>query len=1137
MKELFRYKAKYRSFERVCVFQSQMDDNSSGEREDSNEKVVASSSSPPQTIVRHWDYLDSNLGCEIWINGLKCMSCVKKVRSRLLQEAEKGDFQFSVLNLVHKPEGTLHLCWNHNEMTKAQQINLLRNCVKGIEECGFEAGMGVLPITIEWEEYEGGYEPKDEPRVTMQEAFKIEEASSPPPHSMDASPSDDQLGHDDAQFSTSEKAPLIQTHSSTHPPSRKKKRKNFSSRTTAPPDSIELPITSIASSIACEAKFEVLGMHCSSCVGKVEDAVKAMSTGIIKCSVSLMAQEAKVEYNADAVSSSDIESLISELGFKCRTLEVLSPEQRQHAPKKTTLHLNIHGMHCASCVSKVEDHVSKMDGISSASVSLMTNSARVEYQPNLVGARQIIAQIESIGFGASLAGDSADGDSAQLSSLNHSASILSWKRRTLLSFLLVAPVVLLTIFDRFFYGPKVSGQGDTSGLHLVDILVWILSTPVQFYAGWHFHRGAFKSLRHGYADMNVLISLGTMAAYFSSVFFLLIALLFPSFSVSMYYFETAAMIIAFQSLGKYLETLAKGRTSTAITSLMKLQAKQAVLVEVEGDKIEGGMTSSDDSIMLSSTTSEIDTNLLQVGDLVKVFPGATIPSDGTVFSGHSMVNESMLTGESLSVPKNKGDSVFGGTINEDGVLFVRISRVGQDSMLSQIVRLVKDAQSSKAPIQRYADRISKVFVPFIIAVALAAFVLWFSASLTVIPKEWIPSGSNAFLFSLAFPMAILVIACPCALGLATPTAVLVATGIGARMGVLIKGGEALETSHNITAVVFDKTGTLTEGRPSVVKYQIFDKDETTYEEYFSTILSAEQNSEHPIGRALVEYARHHTERRRGVESFSIIPGKGLFATLRNSGNGQQQQNSQNKSTDSSLDHVIIGTRKLMEQHEIIIPKRRSLNKQEQLARTVVLVAVNGKCVGYVAVQDKPREESARVIQKLHSMGIETYMLSGDQKISVDAMQKKLGVQHAFAQVLPEDKVKVVKRLKKQGHQVCMVGDGVNDSPALAEASLGMAIGAGTDIAIQSADVVLVRNDLRGILVAIDLSRTTYKRIKLNHFWALGYNILFVPLACGVMFPFFQMTIPPLMAACTMIFSSILVITSSLMLRFYRAPVV
>jgi len=565
-----------------------------------------------------------------------------------------------------------------------------------------------------------------------------------------------------------------------------------------------------------------------------------------------------------------------------------------------------------------------------------------------------------------------------------------------------------------------------------------------------------------------------------------------------------------------MENIAKAKTADAITKLLSLQPATAVLLHVDentGEIIE---------------EKEVDTNLIQKGDLLKVVPGEKIPVDGQVVSGTSTTDESMLTGEALPISKNPGDQVIGGTINKEGMIRIKATHVGADTALSRIVQLVEEAQTQKAPIQAFADKVARFFVPTILFLAFLTFSVWFSLSMSgVLPADWIPSGSNNFVFSFLFALSVVVIACPCALGLATPTAVMVGTGIGARHGILIKGGAALEIGHKVSAVIFDKTGTLTQGAPSVTQTRIFD-DSTSLRRFYQLTGSAESASEHPLAKAILEKAKvmvsgglNESERLQLVEpeQFSVEPGRGLRCRVKSQ-------------------EVMIGNRSWMEDNRINVPFEADdfICGVEEEGETCVLVGVDGKFVGCIAIADTLKPEASAVVEKLKRMKIDVCMVTGDNRRTAHAIASKVGITHVFAEVLPAKKAEKVKELQRSNKKVAMVGDGINDSPALAQADLGIAVGAGTDVAIETADVVLMKNDLRDVVAALHLSKATFRRIRINLCWAFLYNMVALPLAAGVFYPLMKAPVPPAAAGAAMALSSVSVVSSSLLLRFtYRRP--
>ncbi len=605
---------------------------------------------------------------------------------------------------------------------------------------------------------------------------------------------------------------------------------------------------------------------------------------------------------------------------------------------------------------------------------------------------------------------------------------------------------------------------------------------MQFWAGWRFYRGAWGALKHKTADMNVLIAVGTSAAYFYSVAVTFAPQIFPEGMAEVYY-DTAAVIIALILLGRLLEARAKGQTSEAIRKLMGLRARTARVVR-------GGQ--------------EVDIPVEQVraGDVVIVRPGEKVPVDGLILEGHSTLDESMVTGESMPVDKGAGDPVVGATINKTGAFKFEATKVGKDTVLSQIIKLVEEAQGSKAPIQRLADQIAGVFVPIVIGIAVLTFAVWL-----------IFGPEPAAMFALVNFVAVLIIACPCALGLATPTAIMVGTGKGAEHGVLIRSGEALETAHRIDAIILDKTGTLTKGQPALT--DVVAHNGLGSDKLLRLVASAESRSEHPLGEAIVAAAREQGLTLSEPSQFASITGRGIVAQV-------------------DEHKVLVGNERLLTDEGIVLDGLAGpAGDLSALGRTPMYAAVDGKAAGLVAVADTLKDNSADAVEALHRLGLEVYMLTGDNKRTAEAIARQVGIDHALAEVLPEDKAAKVKELQAQGKRVAMVGDGINDAPALAQADVGIAIGTGTDIAMEAADITLMRGDLMGVVTAIGLSKATMHTIKWNLFWAFAYNTAGIPIAAGLLYPFFGLLLNPMLAAAAMAFSSVFVLTNSLRLRGAR----
>lgn len=611
-----------------------------------------------------------------------------------------------------------------------------------------------------------------------------------------------------------------------------------------------------------------------------------------------------------------------------------------------------------------------------------------------------------------------------------------------------------------------------------NLWLFLLATPIQFIAGWRFYRGAYDALRSRTTNMDTLIAVGTSAAWLYSTLVTFYPNVFPGEA----YFDTSALIIAFILLGKLFEDLAKGKTSEAIRKLMDLQARMAKVIR-SGEEIE------------------IPVEKVEVGDIVVVRPGEKIAVDGVVVEGHSSVDEKMITGESIPVEKKPGDEVIGATINKAGMLKFKATKVGADTTLSQIIKLVEEAQISRAPIQRLADVVSSYFVPTVIIIATLSLVAWYFI------------GRMSFIFALTTFIAVLIIACPCALGLATPTAIMVGTGKGAENGVLIKGGEYLEKAYKLQTIVFDKTGTLTKGQPSVL--DIVTLEEWKTNDVLKLAAIAEKGSEHPLGEAIVEAAREKGVGVPDAESFEAIPGHGVKATY----DGKR---------------ILLGNRKLMTSEDLGIEQLEDrVRGLEEEGKTVMLVAFEKRVIGAISVADTLKEHSAKAVSELKKMGIEVIMLTGDNTRTAKAISKQVGIERVLAEVLPGQKADVIKKLQVEGKVVGMVGDGINDAPALAQADIGIAIGGGTDVALETGGIVLIKDDLRDVVAAIKLSRQTIMKIKQNLFWAFFYNVAFIPVAAGLLYPIFGILLNPILAGIAMAFSSVSVVTNSLLLKRYN----
>ncbi|XAR60391.1 Cu(2+)-exporting ATPase [Bertholletia excelsa] len=848
-------------------------------------------------------------------------------------------------------------------------------------------------------------------------------------------------------------------------------------------------------------RLRIKGMMCTSCSESIERAL-LMVDGVKKAIVGLALEEAKVHFDPYLINTDQIVEAVENAGFGAELISSGSDVNK--------VHLKIEGIHSAKDLMVIQSSLETLEGVNHVEMDLENHKVTVSYDSNITGPRSLVQYINEAGNGSNFYHASLYTPPRHRETENQQ-EIKMYKNQFLWSCLFSVPVFIFSMVL-----PMVRPYGNWldymvfNKLTIGMILRWGFCTPVQFVIGQRFYIGSYHALRRKSANMDVLVALGTNAAYFYSVYVMIKALTSDKFE-GQDSFETSAMLISFILLGKYLEVMAKGKTSDALAKLTELAPDTAYLV-----------TLGNDGNAISET--EISTQLLQRNDIIKIVPGAKVPVDGIVISGQSHVNESMITGEAMPIAKRPGDKVIGGTVNENGCLLVKATHVGPETALSQIVQLVEAAQLARAPVQKLADQISKFFVPTVVLVAFLTWLGWFiTGEAGIYPKSWIPKDMDAFELALQFGISVLVVACPCALGLATPTAVMVATGKGASQGVLIKGGDALEKAHKVKTVVFDKTGTLTLGKPVVVSAVLFSK--FSMEEFCNVTIAAEVNSEHPIAKAVVEHSKKlsqkygsQTELFTEVKEFEVHTGAGVSGKV-----GERS--------------VLVGNRRLMRTFNVPIglEVEDHISETERLARTCVLVAIDEKIAGAFAVTDPVKPEAERVISFLRSMDITSIMVTGDNQATATAIARQVGIEKVFAETDPSGKADKIKELQKKGETVAMVGDGINDSPALAAADVGMAIGAGTDVAIEAADVVLIKNNLEDVVTAIDLSRKTISRIRLNYFWALSYNVLALPVAAGVLFPFSGIRLPPWLAGACMAASSVSVVCSSLLLQSYRKP--
>uniref|UniRef100_A0A8C1Y6V6 P-type Cu(+) transporter n=1 Tax=Cyprinus carpio TaxID=7962 RepID=A0A8C1Y6V6_CYPCA len=870
---------------------------------------------------------------------------------------------------------------------------------------------------------------------------------------------------------------------------------------------------------------QVTGMTCASCVTNIEKNL-LKHKGIKSVLVALMAGKAEVKYDPGLLDPPQIVQLISRLGFGASVME-------ESTVQDGVLDLSVTGMTCASCVHNIESKLLRTKGILEASVALATNKAHVKFNSDLVGSRDIVRIIEGLGFGVSLIKNEGLNNT-----LDHQEEIRQWKHSFLFSLVFGIPVMGLMIYmmvmdsqHKEHGGSMPVDQNILPGLSIINLAFFLLCTPVQFLGGRYFYIQAYRSLRHGVANMDVLIVLATTIAYVYSFIVLIVAMIEGAKQSPLTFFDTPPMLFVFIALGRWLEHVAKSKTSEALAKLMSLQATDATIVSLGRNN----------TIIREE---QVSVELVQRGDVVKVAPGGKFPVDGKVIEGTSMADESLITGEPMPVIKKPGSCVIAGSINAHGSLLVEATHVGAETTLSQIVKLVEEAQTSKAPIQQLADKLSGYFVPFIMVISMLTVVAWliigfldFDVVVKYFPgfNQNIPRTEVIIRFAFQASITVLSIACPCSLGLATPTAVMVGTGVGAQNGILIKGGEPLEMAHKVGAVMFDKTGTITNGVPQVTRVLVlWDRARLPLRKVLAVVGTAEASSEHPLGMAVTKYCKEElgTETLGYCHDFQAVPGCGISCKV----------SSIEDLTDiciwvfpeSPSYSVLIGNRQWMMRNglEVTADVDDAMSSHETKGQTAILVAIDGVLCAMLAVADTVKEESALAIHTLSSMGIEVFMITGDNRRTARAIATQVGIKKVFAEVLPSHKVAKVQKLQEQGLKVAMVGDGVNDSPALAHADLGIAIGTGTDVAIEAADIVLIRNDLMDVVASIELSKKTVQRIRINFVFALIYNLLGIPIAAGVFMPV-GLVLQPWMGSAAMAASSVSVVLSSLLLRLYK----
>jgi Cu+-exporting ATPase len=807
----------------------------------------------------------------------------------------------------------------------------------------------------------------------------------------------------------------------------------------------------------------ITGMSCASCASRVQNALSKLE-GVESANVNFAAERGTFFYNPSRVSVDELVKTVQDAGYGVSVSKITLP---------------IKGMTCASCVGKVQKALSSLEGVLSATVNLATEKAALEYVPAQVGISDFKKAVKTIGY--DIVEVKEGEDIVEKEKRERERELNKLRTKLITGILLTLPIFILVFWERLGLSAIVEIPGQINFL-----MQFLIQTPVQFWVGWQFYTGALAAARHRTTNMNTLIAVGTSAAYIYSV----TATFFPSiFEIRGYsahvYFDTAATIIVLILLGRFFEARAKGKTSEAIKKLIGLQPKTARVVR-DGNEVD------------------IPVGEVEIGDIVIVRPGEKIPVDGVVKEGYSSVDESMISGESIPVEKNAGDEVVGATINKTGSFKFEATKVGRDTMLSQIVTMVQEAQGSKPPIARLADKIASVFVPVVIGIATLTFLIWLFFG----PEP-------AFTYAMLNFIAVLIIACPCALGLATPTSIMVGTGKGAENGILIRGAEALETAHKISAIVFDKTGTLTKGEPVVTDIVTVGKSGLNREGILQIAASAEKGSEHPLGEAIVNKAKEENLELTDPTDFRAVPGHGIKVKI----NGK---------------NVILGNADLMRDESVNIAEiHQKAEGLSEEGKTPMFIAEEGIATGIIAVADTLKENSALAIEELRRLGVETVMITGDNRKTAGAIARQVGIDRVLAEVLPADKAKEVKKLQDENKIVAMVGDGINDAPALAQANVGIAIGTGTDVAMEASDITLIRGDLRGVVSSIALSRATLRNIKQNLFWAFAYNTILIPVAAGILFPFFGILLNPMFAAAAMGMSSVTVVTNALRLRRFR----
>ncbi|KAI0015541.1 putative copper-transporting P-type ATPase [Xylariomycetidae sp. FL0641] len=912
---------------------------------------------------------------------------------------------------------------------------------------------------------------------------------------------------------------------------------------------------------AATTTVAIEGMTCGACTSAVEGGFAGLD-GILRFNISLLAERAVITHDPAKIAPEQIAEIIEDRGFGASLLST-HVDVADSTGTSSTAQFKVYGNPDAAAAKTIEETLLALPGVSSAKLSLSTSRLTVSHQPGVTGLRTIVEAVENTGFNALVA--DGDDNNAQLESLAKTREIQEWRRAFQVSLSFAIPVFLINmVFPMLLPFLDFGGAELLPGLFLGDVICLCLTIPIQFGIGKRFYTSAFKSLKHGSPTMDVLVVLGTSAAFFFSVFSMVVSFLFPPHNRPSTIFDTSTMLITFITLGRFLENRAKGQTSKALSRLMSLAPSMATIYAdpIAAEKAAESWDSATKSgepktpIREGNAAEEkvIPTELISVGDIVIIRPGDKIPADGAIVRGETYVDESMVTGEAIPVQKKKGSNLIGGTVNGHGRVDFRVTRAGRDTQLSQIVKLVQDAQTTRAPIQRVADTLAGYFVPTILALGFLTFLVWFVLShvLANPPKIFLEAESGGKLMvCVKLCISVIVFACPCALGLATPTAVMVGTGIGAENGILVKGGAALETSTKITQVVLDKTGTITYGKMSVAAARlpsVWEDNDWRRRLWWTVVGLSEMSSEHPVGKAILGAAR--TELGLDVDGtidgsvgdFRAAVGKGISATVEPASSAERVRY-----------NILVGSVRFLRESGIEVPedavkaseeinskansKSGRAKSTKSAGTTNVFIGIDGKYAGHLCLADTIKDGAAAAITVLHRMGIKTAIVTGDQRSTALAVAAQVGIppENVYAGVSPDQKQEIVLRIKEQGETVAMVGDGINDSPALATADVGIAMSSGTDVAMEAADVVLMRpNELMDVPAALHLARTIFMRIKLNLAWACLYNIVGLPFAMGVFLPL-GWHLHPMAAGAAMACSSVSVVVSSLLLKFWKRP--